>query len=104
MIVAFSQTGGLRIGKSIALALNASWPLARLTITDIDLSLSALGFTWILPRSSIRSLGKYRGAFSTGLRIEHSIPHRPPFVVFWTRRFEELEQELERRGYTVSAD
>jgi len=47
---------------------------------------------------------KVRGVFSTGLQIEHSIPRRPPFVVFWTFGFAELKQELERYGYTVSTE
>ena len=102
--MAFSQTGGARIGKSIAFSLNASWPFAKLTVEEAGLTLFVLGFTWMLPKSSIRSLSKYRGAFSTGLRIEHSIPQRPPFVIFWTRKFTELKQELERTGYRVSAD
>ena len=102
--MAFSQTGGARIGKSIAFSLNASWPFAKLTVEEAGLRLFVLGFTWMLPKSSIRSLSKYRGAFSTGLRIEHSIPRRPPFVIFWTRKFTALKQELERTGYRVSAD
>ena len=102
--MAFSQTGGARIGKSIALSLNATWPFAKLTVEEAGLTLFVLGFTWMLPKSSIRSLRKYRGSFSTGLRIEHSIPRRPPFVVFWTRRFTELKQELELTGYRVSED
>ena len=102
--MAFSQTGGARIGKSIGLSLNATWPFAKLTVEEAGLTLFVLGFTWMLPKSSIRSLRKYRGSFSTGLRIEHSIPRRPPFVVFWTRRFTELKQELELTGYRVSED
>jgi len=102
--MAFSQTGGARIGSSIAFSLNATWPFAKLTVEETRLTLSVLGLTWRLPRTSIRNLRKYRGAFSTGLRIEHSIPRRPPFVVFWTRRFSELKQELERNGYGVSTD
>jgi len=100
----FSQTGGARIGKSIAWSVNATWPLARLTVQETGLTVSFVGMTWVLPKDSIRSLRKYRGFFSTGLRIEHSIPRRPPFVVFWTFRFPELKQELERCGYMVSAD
>ena len=102
--VPFSQTGGARIGQSIALALNATWPFARLAVEEAGLTLTVLGLRWVLPKSSIQRLTRYRGAFSTGLRIEHSIPRRPPFVVFWTRKFAELRQELERCGYTVLAD
>jgi len=100
----FSQTGGARIGRSIALSINASWPLAKLTVDETDLAVSVLGLTWVLPKNSIQSLRKYRGVFSTGLQIEHSIPRRPAFLVFWTFRFAELKQELERYGYIVSTD
>jgi hypothetical protein len=63
-----------------------------------------VGLPWVLPKTSMRSLTKYHGAFSTGLRIEHSLPRRPPFVVFWTFHFDALKRELERYGYTVSGD
>ncbi len=100
----FSQIGGARIGKSIALSVNATWPLAKLTVMESGLTLSVVGLRWVVPKSSIQSLRKYRGSFSTGLRIEHSVPRRPPFVVFWTLRFAELRHELERCGYTVRGD
>lgn len=102
--MAFSQTGGARIGKSIALSVNATSPFARLSVNETGLTLSVLGLPWVIPKPSIRRLAKYRGAFSTGLRIEHSIRRRPPFVVFWTFRYADLARELERCGYTVSAD
>jgi hypothetical protein len=75
-----------------------------LTVNETELLISVLGLTWLIPKTSIRNLAKFRGAFSTGLRIEHSMPRRPPFVVFWTRRFDVLERELKLRGYTVSGD
>jgi len=100
----FSQTGGLRIGTSYLLAVNVTWPFVKLTVKETELALSCLGWTWILPKNSIRSLRKYKGFFSTGLRIGHSTPHRPSFVVFWTFGFAALERELERCGYAVSPD
>lgn len=102
--MAFSQTGGARIGKSIALSINATSPLAKLTVKETGLTLSVVGLPFVLPKTSIRSLRKYHGAFSTGLRIEHSLPRRPPFVVFWTFNFQALERALQRYGYTVSDD
>ena len=102
--MAFSQTGGARIGWSIALSLNATSPFAKLTVERAELALSVLGLTWVIPKGSIQGLSKYRGAFSTGLRIQHSVPRRPAFVVFWTFHFADLERELERCGYTVLAD
>ena len=100
----FSQTGGLRIGTSYLFAVNVTWPFAKLTVKETELALSCLGWTWTLPKSSIQSLRKYKGFFSTGLRIEHSTARRPSFVVFWTFGFAALERELERCGYAVSPD
>jgi hypothetical protein len=94
----FSQIGGLRVGE--APHLNVTWPFARLRITETDLIASGLGKTWTFPKSSIRSLRKYRGLFSTGLRIDSGTG--PGLFVFWTFGFAALKRELERLGYTVS--
>ena len=102
--MSFSQTGGVRIGRSALLGFSATWPFAELTVDDTELALSFLTQRWMFPKSSVERLRKYRGAFSTGLRIEHSIRRYPSFVVFWTFRFDALKQELERYGYTVSGD
>jgi hypothetical protein len=39
--------------------------------------------------------------FSTGLRIEHTVPAYPEIVVFWTFGFETLRRDLESMGYEV---
>jgi len=96
----FSQIGGLRVGE--APHLNVTWPFARLTVTETDLIASGLGRTWTFPKNSIQSLRKYRGLFSTGLRIDSGAA--PRLFVFWTFGFAALKQELERLGYTISAD
>jgi hypothetical protein len=102
--MSFSQTGGVRIGRSALFSFSATWPFAKLTVDDAELALSCLTQTWIFPKSSIQRLRKFRGAFSTGLRIEHSLTRYPSFVVFWTFRFDELKRELEQRGHAVSGD
>ena len=101
--MSFSETGGIRIGRSALFAFSATWPFAKLMVDDAELALSSLTQTWIFPKSSIRELRKFRGAFSTGLRIEHTVPRYPSFVVFWTFRFAKLKRELEL-GYTVLAN
>jgi len=48
-----------------------------------------------------------RGLFSLGLRIEHTVPVFPSFVVFWISfawsraPFARLKEKLESLGYTV---
>ena len=34
------------------------------------------------------------GTISTGLRIEHTVPHYPKFMVFWALKFAMLKVEL----------
>ena len=94
----FSQTGGVRIGKGLFLAFNATWPFASLKVGPSDLTLSCLFQEWLFPKCSIRRLSRCGG----GIRIEHTIKEYNEFIVFWTFRFPWLQQELEKRGYQVS--
>lgn len=98
MTETFSQIGGARIGGGVFLALNATWPFAKLTVGQSDLTLRCLFQEWVFPRASIRRLGDCGG----GLRIEHTIKGSNDFIVFWTFHFGRLRQELQRRGYNVS--
>jgi hypothetical protein len=98
--VAYSQLGGARIEKGAFLALNATWPLVRLTVDSTKLEMSFLKH-WIFPKTTIRRLSKHCGLFSVGLRIEHDIKDYNPFIVFWTFRFPQLEEKLRQFGYPV---
>jgi hypothetical protein len=97
----FSQIGGVRVGEGMFLAFNASWPLAKLAISDSEVKLSCLGKRWLLPKKSIRRLSKHQGMFSAGLRIEHDVKDYDPFIVFWTFRYSKLRHELKGMGYAV---
>ena len=102
MITTFTQAGGARIGM-----LNSSWPFATLSASNEVLHVSAIGRDYSFPKSSIRSLRKHRGVFSTGLRIDHTQPSAPAFVVFWaslffwTSGFQKLKTRLESLGYEI---
>jgi hypothetical protein len=104
MTATFSQTGGARIGW-----LNASWPLAELSASNEALRLSCLNRNYDFPRRSIHRLRRYRGIFSVGLQIEHSVESIPELVVFWaslffwTSGFQQLQAQLENLGYEVHA-
>jgi hypothetical protein len=102
MTTTFTQTGGARLGM-----FNATYPFATLSATPDVLRLSCLGRDYSFRKESIRSLSRHRGIFSTGLRIEHTDPFFPEFVVFWaslffwTSGFQKLKAQLESLGYEV---
>ena len=87
--------------------MNATIPFATLSGDGDALRLSCLGQEYVFFRSSIESLSRHRGIFSIGLRIQHTVPTYPQFVVFWvapfprSARFSSLKKELESLGYTV---
>lgn len=88
---------------------NASYPFATLSVTPDALCLSCLGRDYRFPKGNIRSLSRHQGAISTGLRIEHTDPLAPKFVVFWasvffwTSGFDKLKTQMEGLGYKVRA-
>lgn len=89
------QIGGARIGF-----VNATWPFAQLSADRDAIALRCL-FKFRFPRHRITRLSRYRPFFSTGLRIEHTVPFYPRFMVFWGFSFDRMKVELEALGYTV---
>jgi len=74
-------TGGARIG-----GFNASWPFAKLHADAEGLTIKLpFSKTYRFPTSSITSVREYISILfiGWGIRIEHSVPEYPPFVVFW---------------------
>jgi hypothetical protein len=100
-MTAFMQTGGARIGEGVFLAFNATWPFATLTIDERQIALRCLWMNWIFPKETIRYLTVHDGAFSTGLRIDHTNQNYTGFIVFWSFGIGKLLQELSARGYAV---
>ncbi|MEP6667551.1 MAG: hypothetical protein ABJF10_00275 [Chthoniobacter sp.] len=98
----FSQTGGARLDY-----FNATFPFATLSADADGLHLSCMGHEYLFPKDKIRRLSRHRGIFSVGLRIEHSEPSFPQFVVFWasvffwTSGFQALTTQLESLGYDI---
>lgn len=101
MIDRFKQIGGARVGRSSWFGLNATFPFAALEVTQEQISLWVIGIPYRFPHDTITRLSRYRGFFSSGLRIEHSMDGYAPFVVFWTFDFGALEQRLTELGYRV---
>jgi hypothetical protein len=97
-----TETGGFRVGRNAWLALNGTWPFGTLEIHSDCLVLDTLWRRYSFPRSSILALSEFHGFFWSGLRIEHSIPAYPRFVVFWSPRMSRLWQRLADTGFPVA--
>jgi hypothetical protein len=96
----FTQTGGARFGRGFW-AFNASFPFAKISVTDDALKLIACGNCHSFPRGSIIKLRRYSSAAGDGLRIEHTVSSYDPLIIFWTYNFDELEQALEKHEFHV---
>jgi hypothetical protein len=99
MTVLYSQVGGLRIGRSFWLSINASWPLATLQIYSDRLVLTGLFRRLSFPHSAIVRLSEYHGFLSSGIRIEHTVAAYPRLVIFWTRDLAALEEKLHANAF-----
>jgi hypothetical protein len=97
-----TETGGFRVGRSALLALNATWPFGTLQIHHDRLVLSTLFRRYTFLRESIVALSVFSGLFSRGLRIEHSVPDYPRFIVFWSSHMSRLQQRLGEAGYVLA--
>jgi hypothetical protein len=100
----FSLKGGARLNWT-----NITIPFAVLSGDSNALRLSCFRRDYVFDRSCILGLSRFCGMFSIGLRIEHTVPTYPGFVVFWvsmwpwSRRFAALKEDLERHGYQVQS-
>ena len=94
----FTMIGGLRVDL-----FNASWPFAKLTVTEEVILLQVFSKKYEIEKSAIDILKKHKGVFSTGLKIEHHKSEIPAQPIFWTFNFARLKQGLEQMGYKVDA-
>lgn len=97
----FTQQGGYRVGRSALLSFNASWPFGSVELRSGELALHCITRRLVFPVAAVTSVFIYHGLFSVGVRIEHTIPDYPRFVVFWTRNPDELIQRLKDAGYPI---
>jgi hypothetical protein len=100
--IIFEQTGGYRVGRNAWLAFNASWPFGTLQVKRGELVLQCIASQYRFPAQSITRLSHFHGGFSSGLRIEHSVPGYPRFVAFWTFAMPKLRSHLAEAGFTVA--
>lgn len=100
----FTQTGGYRVGRNELLAINASWPFGTLEVHRGQLVLRCITRLLAFPVASISRLSVHEGFLSTGLRVEHTVPEYPKFVVFWSSNIEDLRRELTHAGFQLNPD
>jgi hypothetical protein len=96
-----TEIGGFTVGRNFLLALNGTWPFGRLEIHHDRLILNTLFRRYTFPRDSIVSLSIFSGFFSRGIRVEHSVPTYPRFIVFWSFHISRLRQRLSEAGFVV---
>jgi hypothetical protein len=97
----FTQEGGYRVGRSALLSFNASWPFGSVEVRSGQLVLYCITRRLLFPVAAVANISVYHGFFSVGVRIEHTIPDYPRFVVFWTREPDKLLQRLKDAGYPI---
>ena len=105
-LVPHVETGGLRWGQSFVSGANLTWPFAQIHVSADHLRLSVA--VWKLwkrsfdfDRVEVRQIRKRQGLFNVGVVVEHGKPEYPPFILFWTFRYEILSGALRRLGYEV---
>jgi hypothetical protein len=75
----FTITGGVRIGW-----FNASWPLAQLSANKNYLVVGFFGgHACTFSPHEVFAIERYRGIFSAGIRIRHSVASYPEKIIFW---------------------
>jgi hypothetical protein len=83
------------------MAMNLSAPLAALEVDSNEISIRLLFRRIVLNKNAISAVREARGLFSRGIQIIHSNPRVSPYVLFWTRRAEELLNVMREHGYPV---
>jgi len=78
----FTKSGGAQIGW-----INASWPLARISVSSDRLIITArlLG-TYAFTPEQVSAVERYVmiPVFAWGIRVRHQVPNYPQRIIFWS--------------------
>jgi len=103
----YYETGGLRWGKSHWISSNASYPFARVYITAdyISITVNLILRKELLQfhRSEICSITKEATFLGRGIRIKHSKPCSPKYILFWTTKMNKLQNGLAAFGWEIQS-
>jgi len=102
----FEQVGGLRWTIAPGVVMNATWPFARIIVAAerVEVTFSILGFfrrTFSFTHQTLQTAQRQWWILSTGVRLVHSVPDYPAYILFWTFGYRSLSAALRRHGYHV---
>jgi hypothetical protein len=96
---------GMILGENYYFSANHSWPAVKLTIEPEKIIL-ATGFkSHHFDKDQITRLAPYAGfcwIFAQGIRIEHTNPDIPKFIVFWAFDLTEIKSTLAENDLTLT--
>lgn len=98
----FVCRGGMRVSNPIFGELNITYPFAILYIKNNNLTLK-WNFIFIrrefpLRFNEIIGVKIRKGIISIGIEFVHNNKQLPDLIIFWTRRYDEIFNILERKG------
>ena len=96
-VESYLEVGGARLDT-----FNATSPFVTLVATPQELVLCFMRHVHRFPVGEVRRLARYRGLFSTGLDIDHTVSSLPTWVIFWTADFERTARALENFGWRIT--
>lgn len=101
----YYETGGLRWGRSHWISTNATYPFAKIYITTdyISITVNLILKQELLQfhRSEICSITTETRLLGRGIRIRHSKPSSPKYILFWTMTFKSLQGGLREFGWAI---
>jgi len=104
--ITFTQKGGGRVGGSPLLGgFSASWPMATISVDPDGIQLSVLQVAHRFERTAVSEIKRVGPDWAVpgfhGIRIRHTAPELPAYVMFWSFNRRALIAALTDAGYTV---
>jgi hypothetical protein len=95
------ETGRFLVGRNGWLAFDGSLWFGSLEIHAGGLVLNTLWGTFTFTPSTVLRVSQTRVFFFPWLRIEHSIPTYPPFILFRSFHLSRVIQRFQKAGFSV---
>ncbi len=94
-------TGGAFIGRCWLLCSSGTWPLGKLAISEVGISLS---LPWKKVTLKWDEVSNVKVKYGISVYIYHDVPRLNPYLVFTTKRSDrtKISDALELHGYHVN--